>query len=136
MNDVKRRLERTGIAARDPDWKGQALQPEIGPPVSSRNGRRGSRRPAAGSWRGVNSTILPRDGGIRRAQALRGDPNRFAINALGLCISPAHREIVGVAMPVLSFLSFLLPSRGSTRVNADQKTRNRSLSCLEPVLPP
>jgi hypothetical protein len=48
-------------------------------------------------WGGPSSNIRPRESGISRAQALPRDPNRFAINVLGLCTASTHREAAGVA---------------------------------------
>jgi len=88
-----RKLERTGMAARDRSasflTERKAMQPHAG----------------GWWWRGANSNIMPHDRGIRRAQALRGDPNRFTINESRLCKSAAHRE--RAALQWLSFSSRL-----------------------------
>jgi hypothetical protein len=70
----------------------QALQPHTGP----------------GTWGGRSSNIRPCESGICRAQALPGDPNRFAINGLGLCLASAHMETARVAMRLHSSLSIPL----------------------------
>ena len=72
------------------NWKGQALQSEIGRPLSPRNDRRGSRMPAAGSWGGELEHSAARRG-IHRAQASRRDPNCYAVKGSG-CVGHPPTE--------------------------------------------
>ena len=61
----------------------QALQPQIRP----------------GMWCGRISNLRPRERRISRGQAWPRDPNRFAINGLGLCTASALSETAGVNVP-------------------------------------
>jgi hypothetical protein len=79
----------------------KALQPQIGP-VFLKERQALQPHTGLGTWGGPSSNFRSRENGISRAQALPGDPNRFAINGLGLCTASVHREPAGVAMPVHS----------------------------------
>ena len=82
--------------------KDRHCSPRSVPLPHSRNKRCCSRILSPRTVAAPSSNIRSRDPrGICRAQALPGGPNRFAINELGLCTSPAHGGTAGLAMPVL-----------------------------------
>ena len=62
------------------DWNGEALQPEIGAPLSERNNRRGSYMPAAGRGAVRTRTFCCAIGGSAEPEVLPGDLNPFSIN--------------------------------------------------------
>jgi hypothetical protein len=70
------------LAQRKED-SGKALQPQTQPRT----------------WCGRSSNIRPHERRISRGQVWPRDPNRFAINGLGLCTASAHSETAGIAVP-------------------------------------